>query len=123
MFPTIAIANEFLELAAREGVSLSQMKLQKLVYFAYGWSLALRGDPLVNEQVECWDYGPVFPSLYRRTKRYGADPILGRIVAIDGIEPRLPVDAPSDVRDDIGIRPGHDVDGIADEARVGSAKG
>lgn len=79
---TKAVANYFLDLAKKDGSSLTPMKLQKLVYFAYGWTLALLEKPLVEEYVEAWDYGPVFPSLYHEFKKYGNNSIteqLGRI--------------------------------------------
>jgi uncharacterized phage-associated protein len=58
-YPAAAIANEFIKVAKRNGVLLTPMKLQKLVYFAHGWYLALLGKPLINEPVEAWKFGPV----------------------------------------------------------------
>lgn len=69
---TIEIANEFLCLAAEAGRDLTPMQLQKLVYLAHGWSLAIFDRPLAAETVEAWDYGPVYKSLYRSLKKYGA---------------------------------------------------
>lgn len=70
-----AIANYFLDMASYEGQTLDPMKLQKLVYFAHGWNLAIRNQPLINDRVEAWEYGPVIPSLYREFKKYGAGAI------------------------------------------------
>jgi uncharacterized phage-associated protein len=61
-----SIANYFLSKA-----ELSPMKLQKLVYFAHGWHLALFEDPLIDEMVEAWEFGPVIPSLYHEFKSFG----------------------------------------------------
>ena len=50
------------------GDSLSNLKLQKLVYYAQdaqGYHLALFGKPLFNERIEAWEHGPVIPDLYR----------------------------------------------------------
>lgn len=72
----IAAGNYILSLGARDGVPVSPMGLQKLVYIAHGWHLALRSEPLVtNEHPEAWDYGPVFPSLYYEFRSYGSHPI------------------------------------------------
>ena len=70
-----AIANAFLDIAARERKSLTPLKLQKLVYFAHGWYLGLFGEPLIDEQVEAWRYGPVIRSVYDEFKTFGNSPI------------------------------------------------
>lgn len=70
-----AVANFFLSLARAEGKPLDQMKLQKLVYYANGWNLAIKGKPLIDEQVEAWRYGPVIPSLRESFRQYGDQPI------------------------------------------------
>jgi uncharacterized phage-associated protein len=77
-----AIANYFLSAAEAKGESLTPMKLQKLVYFANGWHLALKDEPLINEQVEAWPYGPVIPSLHRTFRRFGDQPITGRAIRV-----------------------------------------
>ena len=67
----LAVANEFIRLACAAGKPPSQMKLQKLIFFAHGWNLALFGSPLVDEQFQAWRYGPVIPSVYHEFKNYG----------------------------------------------------
>jgi len=69
------IANYFLELAEKEGRPIFPLKMQKLIYLAHGWSLALRGEPLINDDIEAWKYGPVVPRLYHEFKKYGATAI------------------------------------------------
>jgi len=73
-YKSAAIANEFLKKAGAMG-RLTQMQLQKLVYISHGWNLAINGEPLVQEPVEAWDYGPVFPDLYQHAKFFGSRPI------------------------------------------------
>jgi len=70
-----AIANEFLERAAKAGKTLTPMQLLKLVYMAHGWSLALTENPLINECVQAWKYGPVVPSLFHEFKSFGGGTI------------------------------------------------
>jgi uncharacterized phage-associated protein len=74
-YPAATIANEFIRLAVKSNRPLSPMKVQKLVYFAHGWYLALTGNPLINEPVEAWKFGPVIPSLYHALKNYGSNQV------------------------------------------------
>jgi uncharacterized phage-associated protein len=67
-----AIANAFLEQAMKEDKVITPMKLQKLVYLAHGWYLGYTGQPLVSDQVEAWQYGPVINSLYHQFKKFGS---------------------------------------------------
>ena len=81
--PSTAVANCFLDLAEQAGRSLTAMQLQKLVFFAHGWHLALTGEPLVDEHPEAWQYGPVFPNLYHMFKEFGSGAIKRRAHGYD----------------------------------------
>lgn len=52
------------------GDSLSNLKLQKLCYYAQAWHLALFGKALFADEIQAWAHGPAIPSLYRRFRRY-----------------------------------------------------
>jgi uncharacterized phage-associated protein len=77
------VANYFLDRASAENISLSQMKLIKLVYIAYGWILALTGKRLFEEAIQAWRHGPVIPSLYHEFKHNRAEPICEPSVRYD----------------------------------------
>lgn len=79
-----AVANEFLKRAKREGMDLTNMQLQKLPYIAYGWNLALRHERLVSSHPHAWKYGPVYPELYEKLKKYGATKVKDFIHENDG---------------------------------------
>ncbi|MEH1936813.1 MAG: type II toxin-antitoxin system antitoxin SocA domain-containing protein [Nostoc sp.] len=71
-----AIANYFIWLANETGSYLSNLKLQKLVYYAQAWHLGIYGQPLFDEDFEAWIHGPVIPALYQEYKSFGWKPIL-----------------------------------------------
>jgi uncharacterized phage-associated protein len=70
-----AVANYLLSLAAADAIPVTPLKIQKLVYLAHGWSLALRQTALIYNNVEAWRYGPVVSELYHAFKQYGPEPI------------------------------------------------
>jgi len=74
-FPATAIANELIDRAAESRATLTQINIQKLVYFAHGWHLAWSDKPLILDSIEAWQYGPVVRSLYSQFRRFGSDPI------------------------------------------------
>ena len=86
MYSAKAIANYFLDKGDEDQIAISPMKLIKLVYIAHGWYLAFTDDPLIDDYVEAWTYGPVIPSLYQAFKRYGSFPIHGRARERRGIK-------------------------------------
>ena len=47
------------------------MWLQKLVYIAHGWNLAINGEPLVADSAEAWDGGPVYRPIWNHIKLNG----------------------------------------------------
>ena len=74
-----AVANEFIRLASSKGKTLTQMQLQKLVYIAHGWNLAINGSPLTSDEPCAWDYGPVYPELWESLRRYGRQAVTSNI--------------------------------------------
>lgn len=74
--PIKSVANNFLQWDFTNGVaSTTPMKMQKLVYLAHGWNLAINDCPLVDENFEAWPYGPVEEDLYHMFKQYRNNPI------------------------------------------------
>lgn len=69
------IASYFLAKADADDDRISNLKLQKLCYYAQGIIVALRGVPLFADPIEAWTHGPVVPSLYHKYKSHGANGI------------------------------------------------
>jgi uncharacterized phage-associated protein len=67
---------DFLLVESRErGEVLTNLKLQKLLYYGQAWYLALRDRPLFEEDFRAWVHGPVLLSQYHRFKDFQWRPI------------------------------------------------
>lgn len=70
------VADYFLASQDEEsGELISNLKLQKLMYYAQGFHLALYGTRLFPNDIEAWAHGPVVPELYHKFKEHGAAPL------------------------------------------------
>lgn len=75
-YPVAQIANQLLIYSADNGGELmTNMKLQKMLYYQQGFHLAYFGTPFFDEDIEAWMYGPVVPSMYEKYKGYGRNGI------------------------------------------------
>jgi len=70
------VADFFIELAGQnEEDAITQLKLNKLLYYAQGLYLAKMGKPLFDDPIEAWDLGPVVPVIYKKYSVCGKNPI------------------------------------------------
>lgn len=69
------IADYFIGFSHDVGDPISNLKLQKLLYYAQAWHLALYDSPLFSEKIEAWVHGPAVPEVYRRFKGWAWQPI------------------------------------------------
>ena len=57
------------------GDLISNLKLQKLCYYAQGVGMVARGQPLFDDRIEAWLHGPVVPELYKKYRQHGSNGI------------------------------------------------
>lgn len=69
------IAATILVECTRRSIEVSNLKLQKLLYYSEAWSLALNNESLFGDPIEAWVHGPVVPSVFRAYKEYRWNPI------------------------------------------------
>lgn len=97
-FDARSVANFILDLAERDGASVSNLVLQKLAYFAHGTFLSRTGKPLVSGEFEAWRHGPVHPHIYNAFKDHGAEAICRRAEIVNPVtQEKRPVPAIEDV--------------------------
>ena len=75
------IANWFIARANREkienfGEGVSNLKLQKIIYFAQAAHLALEDEELFSDEIHAWSYGPVVNKVYHEFKGKEKTPIV-----------------------------------------------
>lgn len=72
-----AVIDYFIDRSNRTNgkLPLTNKKLQKLLYYAQAWNLALNRQKLFDEDIEAWIHGPVVPVAYHKYKTYGRMPI------------------------------------------------
>jgi uncharacterized phage-associated protein len=73
------LSNWILDLADRLGLPITNMALNKLLYFAYEKLLLEEGAVLTDARIEAWEHGPVFREVYHAFKANGETPINDRV--------------------------------------------
>jgi uncharacterized phage-associated protein len=76
LIDSIDVAKYFLSKANNDGDLITNLKMQKLLYYAQAWYLVNYGTPLFHEKISAWSLGPVITSAYTHFKKFGASPIL-----------------------------------------------
>ncbi|WP_320974140.1 type II toxin-antitoxin system antitoxin SocA domain-containing protein [Dysgonomonas capnocytophagoides] len=94
VYKALDIANKILGKASElpGGELISNMKLQKMLYYMQGFHLAYFGEPLFDEDIEAWQYGPVVPSVYNHFCEYksnGISPSMSTFIQLDKEEENL----------------------------------
>lgn len=78
------VANTFIDLSLSENIEVTNMKLQKLMYFFYKDYCQKNEKPPFEQKFEAWQYGPVLQELYDKISTYGKKPIDNFIKDCDG---------------------------------------
>ena len=77
------VANYILDYADKNGIPVTNLGLQKIIYFCHVWFLVTANKPLIKQNFEAWEFGPVLPYLYRFFKEFGDQKIITRATKLD----------------------------------------
>ena len=77
------VANFLLDYAESRKVELTQIPLLKMLYFCHGWYLVYKGAPLIKNEFEAWENGPVVRVVRDAFKHFGKKKITGRARRLD----------------------------------------
>lgn len=77
MYNALDVARYIINKSNTSGCALSNLKLQKVLYFVQANFLVNTDDnhPCFANRIEAWDFGPVIPDVYHEFKRYGSSNI------------------------------------------------
>ncbi|MBW4503449.1 MAG: DUF4065 domain-containing protein [Scytonema hyalinum WJT4-NPBG1] len=75
MIDCLNAARYFIIRAYEDGIEaqMTNMKVQKLLYYSQSLHLALYNQPLFEEEIQAWRYGPVCPPAYRFYSEFEAN--------------------------------------------------
>ncbi|GLH61035.1 Panacea domain-containing protein [Paulownia witches'-broom phytoplasma] len=68
---------------------VSNMKINKLLYYIQGYYVAKYDKPLFNEPIEAWLFGPVIPHVYGKFLEFVDRPITNNYVFFEASETEL----------------------------------
>ena len=72
-YPVIDIANKVIaNTDINQGETISNLKLQKMLYYLQGFFIAVFDKKLFDEPIEAWQYGPVVRDAYFHFKDFGS---------------------------------------------------
>jgi len=69
------VAECLISLSHQKRNPVSNLKLQKLLYYSQAWHLALFKQALFDEDIEAWVHGPVVPTVFRKYRDCRWSPI------------------------------------------------
>lgn len=75
-YNALDIARYVIKYSNDRDYGVSNLKLQKILYFIQAYFLIQTNSPCFKELIEAWDFGPVVPAVYKRYKMYASADIL-----------------------------------------------
>lgn len=85
-YNVLDIARYIIKYSNDQDYGVSNLKLQKILYFIQAYFLIQTNSPCFKEPIEAWDFGPVVPTVYKQYKMYAsADvPTMESYISFDG---------------------------------------
>lgn len=76
MYDAIDVAKYAIDYYHEKGLTITNLKLQKLLYYIQGECLKVFDFPVFADAIRAWKHGPVVPTVYRQYNKYAGTPIL-----------------------------------------------
>ena len=79
MYSALEVARFIIAYCKRNGLLMSNLKLQKVLYFIQAEFLVRNGEPCFFERIEAWPFGPVVSNVYHEYKMFGSSNIYSNL--------------------------------------------
>ena len=83
MYNVLTVARYIINRCNENNRTISNLKLQKMLYFVQAEFLVEKGETCFSEKIQAWNFGPVVPEVYQQYKVYGAANIPSRRRLVD----------------------------------------
>lgn len=70
-YDVLGVCRLIVNYSNERGYNISNLKLQKLLYFIQAYFLAKKGRVCFDEEIQAWAFGPVVPKAYHAFRQYG----------------------------------------------------
>lgn len=74
-YDVLDVSRYVIDYSNKMDYGISNLKLQKVLYFVQAYFLIQTGHSCFKEKIEAWDFGPVVPKAYCEYKQYGCGDI------------------------------------------------
>lgn len=75
IYRVLEVCRHVINYSNKQDYGISNLKLQKVLYFIQAYFLITNGAHCFAEEIEAWDFGPVVPEAYQEYKQYGSGDI------------------------------------------------
>lgn len=75
IYKALDVAKALLYYADKKQLPITNLHLQKMLYYAQGFSYAITGHELFSDDIYAWKYGPAVPDVYQHYKSFVFMPI------------------------------------------------
>lgn len=72
---SIYVANWLIKKIAESGDLVTNLKIQKLLYYSEAWSQVINDKELIDGEFQAWTHGPAVPEVYHKFKSSGSNPL------------------------------------------------
>lgn len=73
MYRALDVANYVINRYNENNISITNLKLQKVLYYIQAAFLVERGPGCFKDEIMCWRHGPVIQSVYNKFSKYGSE--------------------------------------------------